>query len=399
MATTPPCLRASLVQVLFLLENPMQHLCALSLRLKFVTTAVPGLVREVTAAPQVTLPRLFCALLAEPTPPKPQSVWSRASTPRHSSAGPRAHLVLDIRCAAGPGCAANDPPPLLKVMHDPHRSRPVHADAAASSISLLLVSSGSGARCMCAHCIAAFAPPARVGTSMAPADASTLNDRPPASAALRLFASLQTGAHARCGVIGDPVSRAWLQANAHCRRDWQLGTCPMHQPPASMASTYAPPVAGVLFPVAFSAEEVEEAAHAGSAAVVSVRAPRFSAFVSEDQMAGLMVLLGSAIARASVPAEEDAPPLAKAAHVAVNVAAAGRMSIQRTDGRTDIDLGRVACVLGQGIGGVAGAAVVHLTATSVRIVQRSRDEESPATLLFHIPPPSPGQVCRSRHVP
>eukprot|EP00892_Ulva_mutabilis_P006810 jgi/Ulvmu1/4500/UM002_0226.1 len=352
--------------------------------------SVPSAQRQRPVELLVTLPRLFCALLAEPTPPKPLSLWSCSSTPRSVPAVPQAHLVLDLRCTAPPGCPANEPPPLLKVMHDPHRSRPLHADASASSISLLLVSSRAGGE-MTAHCIAALVPPSRAGGDTAPPDASRLHGPSTAPAALRLSVSLQASAHARCGVIGDPVSRAWLQANAHCRRDWQLGTCPTLQPAASLASTYAPPTAGVLFPVAFSAEEVEEAAHAGSSAVVSIRAPQVSAFVSDDQMASLMLLLGNAIARARVPTAEDAPPVATATHVAVNVAAAARVSIQRADGRMDVDVGRLACVLGQGIGGVAGAAVVHLTATGVRIVQRSTNEESPATLLFHIPAPSPGQ--------
>lgn len=337
---------------------------------------------------QVTLPRLFCALLAEPAPAPAPSVWSCASTPRSVPSAPRMHLVLDLRCYAPPGGAANDPPPLLKVMHDPHCSRPLHADAAASSISLLMVSRSPGGG-MYAHCIAGFAAPLR---SSVTADASTINGYQVSSAALRLFVSFKARAHARCGVIGDPVSRAWMQANAHCRCDWQLGTYPSQRPAVSLASTYAPPAAGVLFPVAFSAAEVEEAAHAGSLAVVTLRAPHVSAFVSEEQMAGLMVLVGAAVARARVPAAEDAPPVATATHVAVNVAAAARVSIQRADGRTDIDIGRVACVLGQGIGGVAGATVVHLTATGLRIVHRSADDEGPATLLLHIPSPTRGQV-------
>lgn len=335
---------------------------------------------------QVTLPRVFCTLLAEPVPAA-QSVWSMSSTPRSRPSTPRAHLVLDLRCYAPPGCASNDPPPLLRVMHEPHCNRPLHADAAASSISLLLVSNGPHGS-MHAHCIAGLTAPQR-----AAADASSLSNYQVSSAALRLLVSLKSPAHARCGVIGDPVARAWMQANAHCRCDWQLGTYPVHGDAASLASTYAPPTTGKLFPVAFSAAEVEEAAHAGSTAVVTVRAPQVSAFVSEEQTAGLMFLVGTAMARVRVPAADDAPPVATAMHVAVNVAVAARVSIQRSDGRTDIDVGRAACVLGQGIGGVAGATVVHLTATGLRIVHRSHDDSTPATLLFHIPSHSGYQAC------
>lgn len=352
---------------------------------------------EVRAAPetpgatvstmQVTLPRLFCALLAEPAVAPARSMWSGMSTPRSSPSTPSAHLVLDLRCSAPAGCAANDLPPLLKLIYDPHCSRPLHADAAVSSLSFLLVSAVPHGG-MHAHCIAGLVAPQRGASS--PADASTIHGYQVSPAALRLFVSLKAGA--RCGVIGDPVARAWMQANAHCRCDWQLGTGPAQPHAASLASTYAPPAAGVLFPVAFSAAEVEEAAHAGSTAVITLRAPQVSAFVSEEQLTGLMVLVGTAMARARVPAAEDAPPVDTATHVAVNVAAAVRLRIQRSDGCTDIDVGRVACVLGQGIGSVAGAMVVHLTATGLRIVQRSPGDEAPPALLFHVPPPTSTEV-------
>ena len=213
-------------------------------------------------------------------------------------------------------------------------------------------------------------------------------------AALRLSLSMQLNAKAaRCAVIGDPVSMAWAQAEAHRCRDWQLGGGP-DQPGVGTSTVYAAPSRGFLFPVKFSASEVDKVAHAGSDIAACIRVPAFAVHTSEQQLKTVANMVGAIVAcTRTQPTQQHLPPVSQTMHIAVKGVLSGRVVIDGDDGAQEIDIGRAAVVSGQGLGGVVGAMVTHLVVTGMRITHRSITSSAPAVLLLHVPMSTRSKVC------
>jgi hypothetical protein len=203
---------------------------------------------------------------------------------------------------------------------------------------------------------------------------------------------MQLNAKGRCAVIGDPIAMAWAQAEAHHCRDWQLGGAPDHAPPG--ASMFDAPSRGRLLPVKFSAEEVDKVAHAGRDVAACVRVPAFAVHISEDQVRAVINLLGPILACTRMPpTPQHLPPVTTTMHIAVRGVFCGKAVIEGREGAQEIEVSRAALVLGQGLGGVAGAMVTYVVITGVRIIHRSAMNSAPDMLLMHVPLPKRAKVC------
>lgn len=305
------------------------------------------------------------------------------------------HLVLDVRCARSSG-RTSQREQLLQAAFSHRRNRPLHADIQASSVSAAIVSELQDG-CMSAQCVAGMAPgksrpssanSASMGSSSRPSSASSPSSESSVPAALRLSVSMQwnTKSAARCAVIGDPVAMAWAQAEAHRCRDWQLGTGGPKRSHAGASTIHTVPASGLLFPVTFSAAEVDKVAHAGSDVATCIRVPALAVHTSEQQLKTVTNMLGSLIACTRVtPTQQHLPPSTRTMHIAVKGVVSGRVVIDGQDGTQEIDMSRAALVLGQGLGGVAGAMVAHVVVTGVRIIHCSTASSAPAQLLLHVP--------------
>lgn len=341
---------------------------------------------------QVAVPRIFCVLLDDSVAPVDPITSAQHIQVTSEEEVKHTHLVLDLRSARSTG-HEHQRAQLLQAAFSPRRNRPLHADIQASSVSIAILSELTNG-CISAQCVAGMAPGKNRPSSGGSRPSSAGRSDAAAPAAVRLSVSMQLNAKAaRCAVIGDPISMAWAQAEAHRCRDWQLGGGP-DQPGVGASTLYAAPSRGLLFPVKFSAAEVDKVAHAGSDIAACVRVPAFAVHTSEQQLKTVSNMVGSILACVRVaPTQQHLPPVTTTMHVAVKGVLSGRVVIDGHDGTQEIDIARAALVLGQGLGGVVGAMVTHLVVTGVRIIHRSNASSAPAMLLLHVPIPNRSKVC------
>lgn len=337
----------------------------------------------------MSVPRIFCVLVGDSVTPMDPITSSQHPQNTCEQDVEHTHLVLDLRCARSTE-HDNQREQLVQATFSPRRNRPLHADIQASSVSIAIVSELQNG-CMSAQCVVGMSP-GTIRPSSAGSRPSSAGRSDAAPAALRLSVSMQLNTKAaRFAVIGDPVSMAWAQAEAHRCHDWQLGGG-ADDPGAS--TMYAAPSRGLLFPVKFSAAEVDKVAHAGSHIAACVRAPAFALHISEQQVKTVTHMIGSIVAcTRMLPTQQNLPPVTTTMHVAVKGVLSGRVVIDGPEGAQEIDIGRAALVLGQGLGGVAGAMVTHVVVTGVRIIHRSATSSAPAMLLLHTPTPNPSKAC------